>query len=337
MKKRRKKAKNAKVKDGEKPPVSKQPWNLWQSVMKWFSTVLNAPTKRPKRSASSASDRAEQAASRLNGPQSNGGRRPGQTVGQVAKQAPPNKLKTSPRQQQVPVRHSPGAPSMTQPKLQGPRLIDRVLKSVTGGSRNPSAPARRTSTLSRKSAKRHRVAPNPGASSKRSGNPPPTGSKVDPRVVLKTRTAPPAASNRRIPNRDGSQSKQRIGADRTPVQHPQKPNEEAAYLKVLQQAASHVLAPANTMLGLAAGITRIATGQRDSNRNKAHQPDQGPPTPIQDAKATTPESSDPDPRSDPQQFDEPATSQCGGWPTSTHSIADARFNNAPKRPLKPIR
>ncbi|MDB5345316.1 MAG: hypothetical protein JWP89_3693 [Schlesneria sp.] len=307
MKSRRTEAKSTKVEDRKKASTSKQQLSLWRSVRNFVKAIPRALGIRSTRSAKSAGGRAEQSASRLTNPQSKRGRRP-------------------------------AAPVSKYPNLQGPRLIDRVLKDLSGNSRKPPAGGSRTSKLSRNSAKRNRTAPNSIHSGKRSGIPPSTKSKIGPKTVLKERTARPfSAKNPRVQKHEGSPSNQSNGPRAKPGKRPQKQNEGSSFWKFLQQSVSRFFPPAGPIMGFAASLIPGGKGQRDSFGNKGQRPDQGPPSQMQDANGTTTESSDLDTQSDHQQFDEPATGQSGGWPTSTHSITDARFNNVPKRPLQPIR
>jgi hypothetical protein len=128
-----------------------------------------------------------------------------------------------------------------------------------------------------------------------------------------------------------------MGPSRGTGKQPQKQSEGSSFWKFLQQSVSRFFPPAGPMMDFAASLIPGAKGQRNSAGNKGKRPDQGPPSPMQEGNGTTPESTDGETGSDQQQFDEPAAGQSSGWPTSTHSIADARFNNVPKRPLKPIR
>jgi hypothetical protein len=333
------KARKANAEDRKQAPISKQQSSLWRSVMNFIKTVPRALGLSSKSPAKSVSGRAEKSASRLTDPQSKGGRRPGRIGDRAAKQTPAKKFKTSPNQQQGDKNRSSSAPSSKYPNLQGPRLIDRVLKDISGTSRKPPAVGGRTSRLSRNSAKGNRRPRNSVPSGKRGGSPRSRESKAGPNAFSKKGAAQSfTARNRRVQKRDGSQSKQRIGTSRGPGKQPQQQNEGSSFWKFLQQSVSRFFPPARPMMDFAASLIPGGKGQRDSFGNNSQRSDQGRSLPVQDATSASSESTDGETGSDDQQFDEPAANgQSGGWPTSTHSISDARFNNVPKRPLKPIR
>ncbi len=314
--------KNEKAKAPQKATMSKRLWSLWQSVMKFVKTVPRALGIRSTPSAKSASGRAAQSASRIGRPQSTRDRRPSQSGGRTAADKR---------------RASPTAPSPKYPNLQGPRLIDRVLKDLSGTSRKPPAGGGRTSKMSRNSAKGNRRAPNAAPSGKRGSSPRSAERKAGSKAFPKMGAAQPfAARNPRVQNRNRSRSNPRIGPGAKPGRRPQQQNEGSSFWKFLQQSVSRFFPPARPIMDFAASLIPGGNGQRNSFGNKKQRPDQGPTALVQDASGTMSESTDGESGSDQQQFDEPA-GESGGWPTSTHSIADARFNNVPKRPLKPIR
>jgi hypothetical protein len=329
-------ARKAKAEDRKEASKSKQRSSLWRSVMNFVKTVPRALGIRSTPSAKSASGRAGKSASRLVDPPSAGGRRAGRIGGKSAKQTPAKKFKAIPGKQQGDKKHSPAPPSKY-PNLQGPRLIDRVLKDLGGASHKPPAGGTRTSKLSRKSAKKNRTGPNTSPSAKRSGISRSTKDKVGPKSVPRNGTVRPfAAKNARVQNRGQSKSNRSIGPGARPGKQPQQQNEGSSFWKFLQQSVSRFFRPARPMMDFAASLIPGGKGQRGSFGNKGQRPDQRPTPAVQDDSGATPESTDDETGSDQHQLDEPA-SESGGWPTSTHSIADARFNNVPKRPLRPIR
>lgn len=337
MKSRRNKIEGEKRENQKKSKTRNQLSKIWSSVLKWFKSLLTVPAKHPKQPAKKKRKKTATVASRSSSSKLKGGRA-SNSFGPPAKfPVPANKLKGSPRRQFVPKRRSPAAGSFTPHKLQGPPLIDRVLKNLHRHSDNPTSPGPRNSKLSRKSS------PGPGSAKKslpggkQSASPLPAQVKVNLEPVVKKLRGLLGTLNLLGRNQADVLAKFFRRTSLTSDKAPQQGEDRLSYTKSLQQAVARFLSPANAMLGHATKLLKEGAIPHGVIPNQQQRLNKESQTPAQASLESTSPWEAAGFRSDSPHRDEPTANSCGGCSTATYSISDARFNNVPKRPLKPIR
>lgn len=337
MKSRRRTFDGAPQRDRKQAKPQNQLSKIWSSVLKWFKSLLTAPKKDSKQPAKKKRKKAATMASGSNPSKRTGGRAPNSPVPPAKLPVSTNKRKGSPRRQFLPRRRSPAAYSFAPPRLHGPALIDRVLKNLHRNSGDIAGPGPRKSKLSRKSTSGPVSAKQALPEGKKNVDPVAALTQVNTEPVVKKLRGLLGGVNRIGGKQSDVLAKllKRIGL--TSDNAPQQADEHLSYVKTLQQTVAGVSSPANAMLGHAAKLLKENAIPQPVVPNQHHLPDHMLHAPVPPFPETTPPWEVAAAHSDSSHRDEPTGSSCGGWPTTTYSITDARFNNVPKRPLQPIR